>query len=340
MGGFRAAVPKILSGALAELDCRGILCAVNCAGSISTYSAGIFSADSHAQPFPIYSITKTFTAVAVLLLEESQGPFLDRAAAELIPDTPVPPVVTVRQLLNHTGGLSDYFASSAYREDVRADPSNPWTFDRLLRVGLAGTPLFPPGEGWAYSNPGYMLLNLLIERLSGVPFQDFVARAILQPLALGETRAFLTPDSGGVFLAAEEPSPGGDYLRRYAPGWIGPGCLISTVSDLVRFFDGLFAGKLVGPEALAEMTAAVPVPVPPRDGIEASMGLGLMHGRHDPLGEGYGHGGGGPGYTTYAVCYPGRAGNLSVSLVVNRSLPATPFAIAERIVSAVRQSLP
>ncbi len=334
----RDAVPEILSGALAELDCRGILCAVNGAGSISTHSAGNIPAGAHARPFPIYSITKTFTAAAVLLLCEREGSFLDKTAAALLPGIAIPSAVTVRQLLNHTGGLSDYFSSADYRADVRSHPENPWTFERLLQVGLAGTPLFEPGAGWSYSNPGYMILNLLIERISGVPFQEFVARSILRPLDLVETRPYLVPDHDAVFLEAEEPAIAGDFRRRYSPGWIGPGCLISTVSDLVRFYDGLFSGRVVGADALAEMTATVPVPAPPRGRIEASMGLGLMHGRNDPLGDGYGHGGGGPGYTTYAVCYPSAAGNLSVSLVVNRSLPATPFAVAERIVSAVRQS--
>jgi len=325
----------ILADSLQELNASGVLCAVSCGGEISTHSAGIITERERNRPFYIYSITKVFTAAAVLLLNEKHGPFLDRSVVGLLSESCLPKSVTVRQLLNHTSGLSDYFASAAYHEAVRTRPENPWLAEELMRVGMSGTPLFAPGQGWSYSNPGYALLNRLIEKLSGLTWHVFVDRHFVRPLGLSATRPFLEADREGRLLAGEEPSMEGDFRARYAPGWIAPGCLISTSADIVRFFDALFTGHLLNEESLAQMTQTVDVPVPAMDGVIPAYGLGLMHGRNDPLGDAYGHGGGGPGYSTYAKCYPALQGKtFSLCLVVNRSLPATPFSLADQITRA------
>jgi D-alanyl-D-alanine carboxypeptidase len=326
---------KLLEDSLTELGAPGVLCAVSCGGEVSTHSAGTISASEHARPFYIYSITKVFTATAVMILCERGGFVLDQSMTGLLPDAGIPDAITVRQLLNHTGGLSDYFSSAAYREAVHAHPEEPWPFEELMRVGLAGTPRFEPGCGWSYSNPGYAFLNQLIEKLSGLSWHAYVGRFIAQPLGLVNTRPFLEPDCEGKLLPGVEPAMTGDFRVRYSPGWIAPGCLISTAADAVRFFDALFSGRLLRDESLEQMKQTVDVPVPPMNGAIPAYGLGLMHTRNDPLGDSYGHGGGGPGYTTYARWHPSiRGAEFSLCLVVNTSLPATPFGLADRITRA------
>jgi D-alanyl-D-alanine carboxypeptidase len=331
----------ILESARRQLGCRGVLCTLSEDGRWTTFSAGNISAADHRRPYYIYSISKTFTAAAVLLLHERQGKLLDRPLRSVLPEAPIPDGITVRQVLNHTSGLSDYFDSPDYHAAVRQHPEQPWSHEKLMQVGLRGTPRFAPGQGWSYSNPGYALLRELIARLSGQDYFDFLTETICRPLGLTATRPFLAPDLSGELLEGEAPEIAGDFRRRYAPGWIAPGCLISTTEEVARFYDALFAGQVIGGESLRAMTSTIDVPVPvlAGGGIPA-YGLGVMHAHQDPLGDAWGHGGGGPGYTTYVRHYPVLEGHtFTLSLVLNRTLPATPFDLADTLVRAYQASV-
>ncbi len=325
---------EILQTSLDELKCKGILLAVTENGVIETFSAGSISAADHDRPYYIYSISKSFTAVAIMQLCDEQGGFLDERYSSFFPETKIPDTVTVRQLLNHTSGLSDYFSSPEYQAALKEHPTRPWTYEKLMEYGLQKTPLFALGNGWSYSNPGYGLLKELIQEKSGMEYYDYVMRGIVDRAGLAATRPFLKADEHLELLEGEDPSFEGDFRPQYQPGWIATGCFISSVSDVAKFYDALFGGKLVSRESLAEMTKTVDVlPNPPEESIP-SYGLGLMHFRKSPLGDAFGHGGGGPGYTTYATHFPNLEGeSVSISLVLNRTLPKTPFGLAERIIA-------
>lgn len=326
-------ISDTLSDALETLGCDGALCALHAGGEISTHSAGSVSAEEHDRPFYIYSVSKTFTAAAVLQLCEREGDFLDTVVSRFLPDKRLSSLLTVRHLLNHTGGLSDYSSSDEYRQAVCAHPEAPWNYERIMDVGLRNTPLFEPGSGWAYSNPGYAFLKELIELISGEDYDAFLDEAIVKPLGLSDTRPFLMPDADDQLLPGSDPSIDGDVRKRYSPGWIAPGCLISTVRDVVRFYHALFSGDLLNANSLQCMTTTVDVPVPAPPPRVYAYGLGVMHTRNDPLGAAYGHGGGGPGYTTCARHYPDLCGTaFSLCLVLNKTLPETPFDLADRVV--------
>jgi D-alanyl-D-alanine carboxypeptidase len=332
----------ILKAAIQRLGCKGALVALSDHGDVKTFSAGSITSDDHGRPFYIYSISKTFAAAAILRLCEEQGDFLDVSYCDLMPDAPIPDGITVRQLLNHTGGLSDYFSTGDYQNAVLSHPNEPWPYGKLMATGLRDTPLFPPGEGWSYSNPAYGLLRDLIGEKSGRDHYDYLHDRILSKLELRATRPFVAPDVDLELLEGEAPGFASDFRSSYHPGWIATGCLISTVGDVARFFDGLFSGKVVSEKSLREMTQTVDVlKTPPETSIPA-YGLGLMHSRRDPLGDAYGHGGGGPGYTTYARHYPDLKGRpFTLSLVLNKTLPQTPFDLADDIVrSCLDQVLP
>jgi len=325
----------MLSAAIFKAGCQGGLVALSKNGAIQTFSAGLLSGTDPSRPYYIYSISKSFTAVAIMKLCEEQGDFLDETFSSLLPETLIPDAITIRQLLNHTSGLSDYFSAREYQDAIRSHPNKPWSYEHLMEIGLRHTPLFPPGEGWAYSNPAYGLLRELIEQKSQMNYYAFLQKTILDPVGMPNTRAFLEPDFDLALLEGEDTSIKGDFRPQYSPGWIATGSLISTVSDVARFYDALFAGKIIPASSLDEMkkTVSVPYPLPPP--TQASYGLGLMHSRNDPLGEAYGHGGGGPGYTTYARHYPALNGSpFTISLVLNKTLPTTPFDLADEIVRA------
>lgn len=327
---------SILQAALRQFNCTGALCAISDGGRIGTFSAGSISVAEHERPYYIYSITKTYTAAAVLLLCEQKGDFLDRPFQSFIPDSLVPETITVRQLLNHTAGLSDYFGRRDYREALQAHPDRPWSYAELMEAGLKGTPLFAPGKGWAYSNPGYAMLKELIEKLSGLGYFEYLEKFILRPHGLTKTRGFVEPDFAKNLIEGDAPEITGDFRPQYAPGWILTGCLISTVGDVARFYDALFAGRIISWDSLRNMTEAVDVPVQMPAPTVATYGLGLMHVRNDPLGVAYGHGGGGPGYTTYARHYPQLGGRpVTLSLVLNKTHSQQPFDLVDEIVRGV-----
>lgn len=325
-------IQGILNDSLEELDCPGILCAANHAGNISTYWAGSISRHDHQKRFYIYSITKTFTATAVLTLAQQGKLRLDDPFSNYLKRDRVPPAATIRQMLNHTSGLSDY-GCQEYLDAVSQNPSTPWPYEKLMAFGLRETPLFEPSTGWAYSNPAYALLKELVEHISGMGFYDYLSEFIFKPAQLLETTPFLEPDFDHALLDAQDTViQHDDFRATYSPGWILTGCLISTVSDLTRFFDCLFSEKILSKAWLDEMTKTVDVPYPLPEPVKAAYGLGLMHGRNHPLGNAYGHGGGGPGYTPFAHCFPTLAGQrFSLALVVNKSLPQTPFELVDNI---------
>lgn len=323
---------QILKSALPSLGCHGALIAVSENGKIKTYSAGSIPEHDHNRPYYSYSISKTFTATAVMALCETQGDFLDERFSHYFPETKIPHAITVRQLLNHTGGLSDYFVSADYQRALKEHPTAPWSYDKLMQTGLKDTPLFEPGKGWAYSNPGYGLLKELIELKSGMNYYDYLSKIIIQKADLANTRPFLQVDHDLELLEGDDDSFEEDFRPQYHPGWIATGCLISTVSDVAQFYDALFAGSLVSKASLSEMRQTVDVlPNSPEESIP-SYGLGLMHFRKSPLGDSYGHGGGGPGYTNYATHFPDLEGNaVSINIVLNKSLAQTPFQLADDI---------
>ena len=324
---------QILQDSLSDLGCQGALLAVSANGQITTYSAGTISAEAHNTPYYIYSISKTFTAVAVMKLCEEQGDFLDAPFVTFFPETTIPQDVTARQLLNHTSGLSDYFHLEKYQSALAEHPRVPWSYEELMKVGLEKTPLFKSGKGWAYSNPGYGLLRELIELKSGMNYYDYLGKIILQKIPLKDTRGFVERDHESKLLEGEDESFEGDFRPQYHPDWIATGCFISTVSDVAKFYDALFGGALLSQESVTEMLRTVDVLRESPEERIPSYGLGLMHFRKCPLGDSYGHGGGGPGYTTYATHFSNLKGNhLSVSLVLNKSMPQTPFDLTHEIV--------
>jgi len=134
--------------------------------------------ESDLEPaFLAYSITKTFTAALILKVSEEGQLSLDDRLARWFPRIAHADRISLRRLLNHTGGIPDYGGLRAYHEDLRSSPSAPWSFERFAAETFDKGLLFEPGQGWAYSNPGYMLLKRVAEEATAVSYRDshFVA---------------------------------------------------------------------------------------------------------------------------------------------------------------------
>lgn len=276
---------------------------------------------AHDEPgYLTYSVTKTFTAALLLLLRDEARLSLDDRLARWFPRITGSDRISLRELLNHTAGIPDYGGLRSYHDDVRAAPSSPWSFERFAAETFEQGLCFEPGTGWAYSNPGYMLLKRIAEEVAGTAYTTLISERISRPIGLGRTfvpespqeLASLAPAFSRALALDGSPR---DVRDHYHPGWVSHGVVASTPSEIVRFFDALFCGGLVSSRSLQEMTTLVPVPgtpvVSPLRWSKPSYGLGIMGDPKSPRGPLWGHNGGGPGYRASAFHAPGL-GDVSV----------------------------
>jgi D-alanyl-D-alanine carboxypeptidase len=134
--------------------------------------------------FPIYSITKTLTAICALRLAEFGSLRLDEDVRQWLPEVNLPAAMTLTHLLRHTSGLREYGPLPEYHEAVRTHRARPWTRQEFLDATVPKGLLFPPGESWAYSNIGYMLVVDILERVTGRTFAALLNEFVNAPLAL------------------------------------------------------------------------------------------------------------------------------------------------------------
>jgi D-alanyl-D-alanine carboxypeptidase len=287
----------------------------------ATDPVAVWTPESRDEPaFLAYSITKTFTAVLLLCLRDEGRLALDDRLARWFPAIPGADRIALRQLLNHTAGIPDYGGLPSYHEAVRGFPSTPWTFERFAAETFDKGLRFEPGTGWAYSNPGYMLLKRIAEETAGAPYAALVAERITRPLGLARTfvpesldaLSSLAPALSRELTSDESPR---DVRGRYHPGWVSHGVVAATPSDIVRFFHELFRGRIVSTRSLREMQTLVPVtgapPMPSPRWSAPGYGLGVVGIAKSPFGPLWGHDGGGPGYRTSAYHAP-EVGEASV----------------------------
>jgi D-alanyl-D-alanine carboxypeptidase len=271
--------------------------------------------------FYLYSVTKTLLAVAALRLVEEERLDLDGPIQATLPEVPLRQPVTVRQLLNHTGGLPDYAATREYADDLRADPGAPWTADEFLARTLWQGLRFPPGHGWAYSNIGYLLVRQAIERVARRSLREALSDLIFEPLGLRRTAVAETLDdtrclAPGYTAELDRDGRLHDVSRRYHPGWVSHGVVSSSAPEVAQILEALFAGRLLGPALLAEMLEAVAVPGTHPMIAKPGYGLGLMVDLGSVGGRVAGHGGEGPGYSTAAFHFPTAAGHRLTSVAL------------------------
>jgi CubicO group peptidase (beta-lactamase class C family) len=252
---------------------------------------------------PWWSFGKTLLAACVLRLAEAGRVALDEPPSILVgvPEPgghgrggngPTPPW-TVRQLLQHTAGIRDYGPLPAYRKAVAAG-EQPWPDAALYRRVPPTDLCFAPGNGWSYSNVGYLLLRRLVERVLECDLGEALALLVLQPLELRDCRVAMA--AGDLSQLALEVPTG------YHPGWVYHGLVIGPVDQAALALHRLWHGDLLSPATRVTMATAVPVggPIAGRPWVSHSYGLGLMVGGMAEDGaeaafEVLGHSAGGPG---------------------------------------------
>jgi D-alanyl-D-alanine carboxypeptidase len=262
---------------------------------------------------PWWSVAKTAVAAGALVLV---------AGGRLELDLPLRGrPFTLRQLLQHTSGLSDYAESDEYEVAVdRHD--DPWSEADLLAHVDAAKPLFEPGQGWSYSNSGYFLVRRLIEQTTGMDIERALNALVLAPLGIvdsfmARTRADLCRSTFG-----DEDD--------FHPGWVAHGLLLGPPSDVARFMHGLLTGTLLPLPLRDEMRKrhAIEIDLPDRPWRTKGYGLGVMMDIASLHGLCIGHSGQGPDSVSAAYHFP----DLDPPRTVAAFAPTDDQGIAERAV--------
>ncbi len=278
------------------------------------------------QVFEIGSVTKQFTAAAILRLAEQGKLALGDPLTRYLPEFPTAgEIITLEQLLSHTSGVPNYTDMPEWiprwREDMELD----------ALIGLfRGKPLdFSPGTSWSYSNSGYVLLGAVIERVTGASYEDYVEHELLAPLGMHDTRYGHQEEIVRGRVSGYVKGPSGwtnaPYLSLTQP--FAAGALMSTVDDLARWSDALETSRVIAPASRDRMFTAVVLRGGAQDGVSTRYGLGNMPGEiaGRPVHE---HGGGIHGFVCDLLRVPGE--ELLVVILSNN--PAgDPRGLAHRI---------
>jgi len=296
------------------------------------------------------SVGKTyFGAVALQLVAEGRLD-LDARLSDYLPDAPwldrVPNArqVTVRQLMGHTSGIVRYELDPRFLEDLIADPTRTFTPEERLAYLFDREPPFAPGEGWEYSDTNFILVAMLIERITAASAYDEIRRRLLGPLGLDDTAPSDRPTLPRLANGYAGPSnPFGSFDATLRDGRLalnpqfewGGGGFASTAKDLARWVRHIHEGEAFDARLLGQARTGTPAPLGP----QGSYGLGVIM-MELPSGTAWGHSGFMPGYRTEAYYFPDFS--LGVALQINASdpsaLPGSPLRILDGIVALLTAS--
>ncbi len=248
--------------------------------------------------FRLGSVTKQFTAVAILILAEQGKLSLDDEITKFLPDYPAKTQrVTVEQLLTHTSGIQSYTSLPEWLLIWRKDTE----LNDLIGLFKDKPSDFAPGERWSYNNSGYVLLGAIIEKVSGQSYQDFVEKNIFQRLGMAhsfyDNTARVIPRRVTGYSKGKDGYINAPYLSMTQPH--AAGALVSSVDDLALWDAALYTDKLVKQETLKRAWT----PAKLTNGKPTHYGFGWAINSY----EGHTvieHGGGINGFSTYALRMP------------------------------------
>jgi CubicO group peptidase (beta-lactamase class C family) len=300
---------------------------------LKAYGKAVVESDSPATVdtvFQIGSDTKQFTAAAILQLRDQGKLTLDDDITKWLPDFETRGnKVTLRHLLAHTSGIAELGMMQELRAiQLMRNPTA--TRDDVYKVINRYPFMFPTGTMEIYSNTNFWLLGLVIEKASGMTYEDYIEKRIFEPL--GMTRS--------MYCNSSETVPRRAYGYGMRPGFPGrvpdivhtgtyaAGAICSTAEDLITWLKALHGGRVLTPRSYAEMTR----PATLNDGTRLRYSMGLVVGE-DSRGLRYiGHGGGGFGFSSVTRWYPDA--QLAVVVLTN-SEPDTIAAVTDDLAAAV-----
>lgn len=309
---------------LADMDVPGVIVGISVPGQIDYVRAFGVADTATGQPMSIDdhmrigSVTKTFTGTAVLQLVDQGRISLSDPISRYVDGVPNGDAITLDMLGRMRSGLFDYsqdepaFLGPVYTESPKGPDAFAFTPQQLLDIAFAHPPNFAPGADYEYSNTNTLLLALVVERVTGVPFADYLQHNIFALVGLTQTSY---PSNGAMpapFAHGYTPAPDGRTLDAtfWNPSWAdAAGRIVSTYADQRTWAKALGTGSLLSPATqaarLANMSGVIP---------DVGYGFALFN-AHGWLG----HNGDIPGYATVTVYLPERDATLVV--MVNDDAP-------------------
>lgn len=270
------------------------------------------------------SIMKVFISVVTLQLVEENRFSLDDPISALLPQSVTSRFansdqITVRMLLNHTGGIAEW-VTDVRNAEIAANPRKIWTDADQLNIAAERGPTFAPGQGWAYSNTHFVLLGKIIQQTTGHAWRNEIRKRIIDKLELGNTRL---PAPGDTSIP---PSHARGYhltngkfvdLTEVDPSMAGPAgghALVTTAEDLIRFLNAVLAGEFFQNEKTLNQMLAF-IDAPDEHGVPYYYGLAMKKYVLPGDIEMIGHAGSTAGFAS--VVYHLPAQNFTVSAMIN-----------------------
>jgi D-alanyl-D-alanine carboxypeptidase len=254
-GSVASAVDAIAAAQMQALNLPSLSISIGKAGTV-LYSQGYGYADPKScrpalasTDFQIGSVTKQFTAAAILQLQNTGQLSIDASIGDLLPDFPFDRRITVRMLLNHTAGLSDYTSFPSATTWASSGVAKQTVLTQIAQASL----LFTPGTAYSYSNSNYFVLGAIVEAVTSTSYSDYLTKNVLEAAGLSNT-SYTQPSS------AAAPSANGTL---WDPSFTySAGALWSNVDDLVTWNAALLSGKIIPPALFTTMVtppASVPI---------------------------------------------------------------------------------
>jgi D-alanyl-D-alanine carboxypeptidase len=275
------------------------------------------------------STGKTYVSAVALQLVKEGKINLDDMASKYFTDSdkdwfsrlPNAETLTIRSLMNHTSGLPRYVFSRTFLTDIKQTPQKSHTPRECISVILDDKPKHAVGEGWGYSDTNYMVLGLIIEKVTGNSFYDEAQRRLLDPLKLTQTIPTTQAKLPGLmqgyigksnpFGLPKKTVANGTYALNPSFEWCGGG-FMASVGDLAKWMQALHSGEVLDGKVYSQMIK----PVDFRTGKPAKQGYGLgTFVWQTELGEFVGHAGMMPGYLTQIEF--SRSHGFSVAYQIN-----------------------
>lgn len=273
--------------------------------------------------YEIGSVTKQFTAAAILMLRDEKKFSLDDDITTILPKYPTQGHrVTIRRLLDHTSGIKGYTELRGFGAMASRDLPK----DSLLALFENEKFDFLPGDAQVYNNSAYFLLGLIVEKASGMSYADFVQKRIFDKVGMSDSRycseRTLTPHKTHGYEMGPTGLVNKGYIVHTYP--YSAGSLCSTAGDLAAWVRALHAGRVLSPVSYREMIS----PASLSDGTKLRYGMGLaLHtfGGHRTIE----HGGAIPGYLSEAAYFPDQ--DAIIVVLINTAGPVAPAAVTQSI---------
>jgi CubicO group peptidase (beta-lactamase class C family) len=290
-------------------------------------------------PVRLASVSKQFTCMAVMMLKERGELAFDDPVTKWVPELARFPGIRVHHLMQHTSGLPDYYElpDETFQQAGAADGDPLLTIEDAVKIYERwGEPIFKPGERFEYSNPGYEMLAIIVQRISGQSFGAFMDANIFEPLGMSTTVVSERPTVKIPDRVVGYRPEGGGWVEddeHFANWMVGAGSMYASIDDLYLWDQALYTETLVSKETLDEAFASAKL----NDGSSSDYGFGW--GVSDRLGRrAVHHGGSWVGFRTCIIRFLDE--RLTVIVLSNASADANGLAdeLAEWFLAASAHS--